>query len=208
MANQHVIALANELLLKADGSDLTQYIQESIEQMDAEFFECLKRETIKQDKRQEFDMIVHMHLEHRQNKVIHIASHGTFSPTNPLKSGVLLKQNDKDKLLAIDEWISQLKAAELIFLSGCDTGKTDLLENEEVFGSLSLFLTRKVGSLILSHWPISNVDETITDIVTDFYRYWIVNGMDKATALQQAIVRHKNHPNPYYWGGLFLSGGL
>jgi CHAT domain-containing protein len=145
-------------------------------------------------------------LQSVQHRVIHITSHGTFNPAKPTQSGIILKQDGIDVLVAADVWVSSLAGAELVFLSGCDTGKVSLLPNDEIFGPLGLFLTRNVGSLILSHWPVQTQDNTPIAIVTDFYRNWLKEGMSKAKALQQAILHQRNSPNPYFWGEFFLSG--
>lgn len=145
-------------------------------------------------------------LQSVQHRIIHITSHGTFNPAKPTQSGIILKQDGMDVLVAADVWVSSLVGAELVFLSGCDTGKVSLLPNDEIFGPLGLFLTRNVGSLILSHWPVQTQDTTPIAIVTDFYRNWLEEGMSKAKALQQAILQQRNSPNPYFWGGFFLSG--
>jgi tetratricopeptide (TPR) repeat protein len=140
--------------------------------------------------------------------ILHIASHGHFNFSDPMKSGLVLKKNGKDQLFFLDELFNNPISASLLFLSGCDTGRIRVLPNDEIIGIVSIFLSKGINSLILSHWPILSEKELTLMIIEMFYKLWQVEKKDKAIALQEAMLKNKRTKNPYDWAGYFLVGSI
>jgi CHAT domain-containing protein len=62
-----------------------------------------------------------------------------------------------------------------------------------------------VPSVLVSLWNVS--DRATTDLMVAFYQEWQGNGIGKAQALRQAMLRVKEeYPNPYYWAAFTLIG--
>jgi CHAT domain-containing protein len=139
---------------------------------------------------------------------VHIANHGRFDASTPLQSGLYLLQGGEEHLLPVDELYELGLAADLVFLSGCDTGRVSVQKNEEPIGLLAPLLGGKTRSAVLSFWPIPGGLELTGDLVAGFYRYWLAEGLPRAEALRRAMLDHSEHPNPYLWGGYGFYGAV
>lgn len=141
-------------------------------------------------------------------KIIHIANHGRFDASAPFQSGLYLRQGGVERVLLLDELYGLPLAADLIFLSGCDTGRVNVQKNEEPVGLLAPLLGGKVRTAVLSFWPIVGGMDLTVELVSGFYRYWKGDGLSKAEALRKSMLDHSDHPNPYLWGGYGLYGAI
>ena len=141
-----------------------------------------------------------------RSDIVHLINHGTFSNDKLNKSGMFLKESGKDVFINIDELFSHKLNAKFIFMSGCSTGEVHTLKGEEPLGIISYLHSNGTESAILSSWEIPSEIETTVDVVRDFYRYWIEEGLSKNIALQRAMVKNKKI-NPYDYGGFVLFGG-
>lgn len=135
-----------------------------------------------------------------QAGVIHIASHGRFQKNAPLLSGILLR----DGWLTIPQ-IYQLKLkADLITLSGCETGSHEISAGEELLGLMRAFLYAGAASLLVSLWRVS--DNSTAFFMKEFYTA-LSSGRRKMEAWQSALLRTKEKwPHPFYWGPFLLIG--
>lgn len=142
-----------------------------------------------------------------RSDMIHLINHGTFSNDKLNKSGMFLKKNGEDIFINIDELFGHKLSSEFIFMSGCSTGEVHTLKGEEPLGIISYLHSNGTKSAILSLWKILSQIETTVDVVRDFYRYWIEEGLSKNIALQRAMVDNKKI-NPYEYAGFVLFGGV
>lgn len=142
--------------------------------------------------------------------ICHIGCHGSFNPDLPLQSGLWLAQDGQDKLLALAsfEQPEQQIARQLLFLSGCDTGRSSAISGEETLGLGRMIQMQQTATAILSLWPVCANDPNIVVLITRFYDNWLHSDMPRAEALRQAMLSVKSI-NPYYWAcyGLFGYGG-
>ena len=138
--------------------------------------------------------------------IVHLINHGTFSSNKPNSSGMFLKEKDEDIFVDIDELFRYKLDIESIFMSGCSTGEVQPLKGEEPLGIISYLHSNGVKSAILSSWKIPSEIETTVDVVRDFYRYWVEDGLSKSVALQRAMIDNKKI-NPYEYAGFVLFGG-
>ncbi|MGE3557193.1 MAG: CHAT domain-containing protein [Candidatus Obscuribacterales bacterium] len=97
-------------------------------------------------------------------------------------------------------------SAELVFLSGCDTGKGKI-QREGVIGLTRSFLAAGASCVIATQWPIA--DEATTKLIGNFYRSLLNTRKPKkkAEALREMMLEgiHQGLP-PEKWAPFFLEG--
>ena len=133
---------------------------------------------------------------------MHLATHAFFESGLPLDSGVILV----DGVLSAREMITVEMHADLVVLSGCQTGMSDRLGGDEVAGLAQAFLFAGARSVLVTLWSVN--DPASAETVRGFYRR-LNEGEDKATALACAISDVRSMPgwsHPYYWGAFCLAG--
>jgi tetratricopeptide (TPR) repeat protein len=132
--------------------------------------------------------------------IFHLAAHGLFRPEAPLLSSIRLA----DRWLAVQDVYDLELRASLVTLSACETGLGHDAGGDDMVGLVRGFLYAGAGSLLVSLWMVD--DESMTKLVTDFYRQWLA-GAPKAAALRQAqLDLLASHEHPYYWAPLVLVG--
>jgi CHAT domain-containing protein/predicted negative regulator of RcsB-dependent stress response len=134
------------------------------------------------------------------SKFIHIATHGSFRPDNPMFSGIRLS----DGYLHLYELYHMQLSAELLTLSGCATGLNVIAGGDELLGLIRGLLYAGARSLLLSLWDVN--DHTTAQFMTSFYRR-IQQSDSKPEALAAAAKEiREHHPHPYYWAPFVLVG--
>lgn len=113
-------------------------------------------------------------------------------------------------LTALELGSLNLRDAELVVLSGCETSMGQVLNGEGVFGLRRAVSCAGAHSMISSMWPIAPYQSR--EIMTRFYRSWL-SGSTKAKALQDAMLGFKDSlyeergiAHPVDWGALVLIG--
>lgn len=175
-------------------------------------------------------------------RVLHIATHGDFvaDPAQPggitdqvspsLLSDPMLRsrlyfaaaQNTLDGkpwpadlsdgiLTAYQASMLNLRGTELVVLSACDTGRGKVQNGEGVFGLRRAFQEAGAESVLMSLWEVPSTETQ--QLLTGFYRHWLVDGMDKHQALLQAqrdereaVRKQYGRDLPYFWGAFILVG--
>ncbi len=132
--------------------------------------------------------------------LLHLACHGLFRTDSPLFSALRLG----------DGWLTVAEAAELelqaglVTLSACESGRSRVVEGDELLGLTRAFLGSGAASLIVSLWLVN--DASTARLMEEFYRC-LQAGQSKAAALraaQRALLATKSHP--YYWAPFVLVG--
>ncbi|GAK60189.1 tetratricopeptide repeat protein [Candidatus Vecturithrix granuli] len=138
--------------------------------------------------------------------IIHLAAHAEMNPINPLFSRLFLSDDPvNDGALDVHEvYLLDLKKAELVVLSACDTQLGKQSRGDDMIGLNRAFLYADAASILASLWSVD--DRATCDFMTIFYLY-LKQGKSKAEALQiaQQITRAK-YPQPYYWAAFVLTG--
>jgi CHAT domain-containing protein len=136
----------------------------------------------------------------KSSRIIHVATHGSFRPDNPMFSGIRLG----DGYLHLYELYRLRLSAELLTLSGCATGLNVIAAGDELLGLIRGALYAGARSLLLTLWEVN--DRSTTQFMTSFYRR-LAGSTTKAEALAEAAkeVRETN-PHPYYWAPFVLVG--
>jgi CHAT domain-containing protein len=107
--------------------------------------------------------------------------------------------------------LMDLRDAELVVLSACETAKGDIT-SEGVFGLQRAFKMAGVKTIIMSLWKVD--DSTTQLLMTEFYNNWIIKGLSKREAFKNAqnTVRYYKDEHgdciykdrPYYWAGFIM----
>lgn len=133
-------------------------------------------------------------------EVVHIASHGVFSPTNPMFSRIRLA----DSWVSVHDVYNLKLDASLVTLSACETGLNRVTAGDEIIGLARGFLYAGTSSLLLSLWAVH--DRSTVQLMRSFYRNFVA-GQGKAEALRRAQLEVKDeYAHPYYWAPFVLVG--
>jgi CHAT domain-containing protein/tetratricopeptide (TPR) repeat protein len=132
--------------------------------------------------------------------LIHIASHASFRPDNPMFSSIQLH----DTSLNFFDIYNLRTSASLITLSGCGTGLSSVVAGDELLGLVRGFLYAGATSVVISLWDVN--DRTTADLMKYFYGN-LAEGQSKSQSLRQAMSRlREEHPHPYHWAPFLLMG--
>lgn len=137
--------------------------------------------------------------------IIHLASHGQSRLDAPNFSYVRLADG---QLNAIDAFSLDLKACELVTLSGCETGLALSGGGDEQLGLGRAFLAAGATSLVMSLWPVE--DNATNELMQLFYQN-LLRGDSKVQALRaaQSSLLHSEkslYAHPYSWAAFRLVG--
>jgi len=140
-----------------------------------------------------------------QAGLAHFATHAYFAPGSPLDSGIVLA----DGVLTAREILERgLRAPEFLALSACQTGMAGSLGGDEMAGLSQALLYAGARSLLVSLWTVN--DPATAHLMAGFYQGWRKQGLDKATALREAMEATRNArpawAHTYYWGAFTLVG--
>jgi CHAT domain-containing protein len=146
--------------------------------------------------------------------LVHLATHGYAfgSDARARDSFVALAPDSvSDGLLTVgtllDDAGPRLRA-DLVVLSGCQTGLGAVRHAEGTVGLARAFLARGARSVLVSQWNVS--DEATALLMQRFYTHWLgAPAAGKAEALRRAqddVRRVRRYAHPRYWGGFQLVG--
>ncbi|MBN1790348.1 MAG: CHAT domain-containing protein [Bacteroidales bacterium] len=144
-------------------------------------------------------------------RILHISSHSIMNVQDPdLSCLVMATPHDtmEDGNLYSYE-ISQLKLkAQLVVLSGCNTGYGWLLQNEGLISIARSFLYTGIRTVAYTLWPLA--DKAGADLISSFYRALRSRlPLDKAMRKTKLSYLEKADPvmaHPYYWSGYIVAG--
>jgi CHAT domain-containing protein len=93
---------------------------------------------------------------------------------------------------------------ELITLSGCGTGLSEIAAGDELLGLTRGLLTAGAQSLLVTLWDVH--DQTTANFMRLFYLH-SADTKDKAAALRNSMLELRQHVrHPYYWAPFILIG--
>jgi CHAT domain-containing protein len=115
--------------------------------------------------------------------ILHFAAHTELNEEDPLSSAILLAKEGKDdgKLEVREIFTMDLKA-NLVVLSGCETGLGKLSRGDELVGLTRAFIYAGTPSVVASLWKVD--DSSTAQLMAEFYRN--LKTMTKVEALRQA----------------------
>jgi len=143
-------------------------------------------------------------------RVLHFAVHGVHEP-QPLRSHLALSSYDSEgnslsgRLFAYELYDFDL-AADLVVLSGCETGAGTQVRGEgRVSGLVRGFFYAGAQRVLASLWPVP--DAGTAKLMSHFYQGLLEEELSPARALQEAQseLRAQGEP-PRIWAGFVLQG--
>ena len=145
-------------------------------------------------------------------RILHFATHGLVNPQHPSLSGLLLSTVDErghfqNGLLQLPDIYGLRLNADLVVLSGCQTGLGEDLSGEGLVGLTQGFLYAGSKSVVVSLWKVE--DNTAATLMTGFYQAMLKEGAPPAFALRQAklkMYRQTSLQAPYYWSAFVIQG--
>ena len=141
--------------------------------------------------------------------LIHIAAHGIYEDHDPMSSHMLLASasggTEAGWLRARD--LQQMNLhAELVVLSGCETGEGSFKDGEGVVGMSWAVLAAGAHATLASTWRVEA--SSTTQMMLAFHQN-LRNGVSKAEALRHAelsVLHNEKYAHPFYWASFVLMG--
>jgi CHAT domain-containing protein len=132
--------------------------------------------------------------------IIHIASHGGFDVSNPHCSGLRLE----DGPLTVGYLQEMSLAADLVVLSGCETGRAALRGCDDLVGFTQAVLQAGARSALVTLWRVE--DRTTAVFMKTFHRR-LIDQVARDESLRLAMILQKeSFPHPTYWAPFVLVG--
>jgi tetratricopeptide (TPR) repeat protein len=141
-------------------------------------------------------------LQAQPRQILHIAAHGEHRLDLPDLSYIQLA----DGQLYTDDLLQHDLSYELVTLSACETGRTNVAAGDEPIGLGRGFLYAGAGALITSLWRVA--DNWAVALMEHLYRE-LATGASKAAALrnaQRTICTEQPDLHPAFWGAFQLVG--
>jgi CHAT domain-containing protein len=158
--------------------------------------------------------------------VVHVATHGFFvadecssgqsDVASPLRlSGLAFAAGSLDPgdaiLLAEEVAALDLRAAQWVVLSGCDTGIGQIEVDEGILGLRRAFRIAGAGTLVMSLWPVE--DRSAETFMAALYDARLNAGRSTSAAMRAAYRealaaarRQHGEAHPLYWAAFIASG--
>jgi CHAT domain-containing protein len=150
----------------------------------------------------------------RARGIVHVATHGELNERNPASSRVDLFPTsnggaDDDGRLEAHELLDQQLAADLVFLSGCETAAGASINpyqgGEEYSALAQLLLNSRIRNVIATMWKID--DDAAALFAERFYRHLERAAPAAALSAAQRDLSHSaRYSHPAFWAGYQLSG--
>jgi CHAT domain-containing protein len=153
-----------------------------------------------------------MSSEIAQFRVVHFATHGLLDNEHPELSGLVLSMVDergnfKNGFLKLQDIYNLKLQADLVVLSGCETGLGKTITGEGLIGLTRGFMYAGTPRVISSLWKVDDV--ATSELIKHFYIALEEDKMAPAAALrsaQVALLQKKRWSSPYYWAAFLLQG--
>lgn len=121
---------------------------------------------------------------------------------------MLAGDKDNDGVLQLHEIFGlNLKHANLVTLSACETALCKIQGGEDWAGMSRGFIYAGTPSILATLWSVE--DKSTSILIKNFYENWLQKGMSKPAALRQAQFDLKSIPqysHPYYWAPFVTIG--
>jgi CHAT domain-containing protein len=145
-------------------------------------------------------------------RYLHFATHGLLDSERPGLSALALSMVDetgepKDGFLRANDVYNLKLPAELVTLSGCQTGLGKAVNGEGLVGLTRGFMYAGAARVVVSLWNVN--DQATSELMARFYRRMLKGNQRPAAALRMAQVemwRQMRWRAPYYWATFVLQG--
>lgn len=151
-------------------------------------------------------------LEQENRQIIHYATHGIASTTDPGVSSLVLSLFDPegqpiDGFIRLNDIKKMKLNADLVVLSACETAVGRVVEDEGVLGLARAFIYAGAPRLLVSQWSVD--DEATAALMASFYEGLVEDRLGPGEALRRAqleVASQKKWAAPYYWAAFQLIG--
>jgi CHAT domain-containing protein len=138
--------------------------------------------------------------------------HGYLNPRQPELSGIVLSLVNKngepeDGYLSVPEILSLNLPAELVVLSGCETGLCKNVVGDGITGLSRAFMRAGAPRVVASLWSVR--DDATAELIGRFYEGMFKWKLRPAAALREAqlsILRDPGWRSPRYWAAFVFTG--
>ncbi|AFY82458.1 CHAT domain-containing tetratricopeptide repeat protein [Oscillatoria acuminata] len=147
-----------------------------------------------------------------QYQMVHFATHGFVSSSNPELSGVVLSLVDEqgngvDGFLRLHDIFNLQLNAQVVVLSACQTGLGDSIRGEGLVGLTRGFMYAGTPRLVVSLWNVD--DQATAELMSSFYGKLLSQQITPAQALREAQLEmwaSEDRNSPYFWAAFTLQG--
>lgn len=148
-----------------------------------------------------------------QYRIVHFATHGLLNSTHPGLSGLILSLVDREGheqngFLPAFEIFNLKLPAELVVLSGCQTGLGREVKGEGLLSLTRGFMYAGAARVVVSLWEVN--DQSTAELMKSLYRGILgAERMSPAAALRAAQIsvwKTQRWHSPYYWAAFTLQG--
>lgn len=145
-------------------------------------------------------------------RILHFATHGVLDIEEPALSGLVLSGVTgtglpRSRFLLTQDIVSLDLKADLVVLSGCDTGIGRAVRAEGLLSLSRAFFYAGAEQVVSTLWQVP--DRATAELMGHFYREMLQNQKPVATALrlaQLAVMNDRRWSRPYYWAAFTLQG--
>lgn len=126
-------------------------------------------------------------------RILHLACHGYFDTHDALSSGILATDDDeggRPAVLSARDLLEMDFHSELVALSACQSGLSDVTPGDELMGLNRALLVAGTRSVLGSLWRVNDLSTSF--LMRFFYEGWVTDGLSKAQALNGAQRRLMN----------------
>ena len=139
--------------------------------------------------------------------LLHLTAHGVFQDRSPMNSYLVLAKAGKPEagVLEAREMMDLNLHADMVVLSGCETGRGNTDGSEGMIGMAWALFVAGSPSTVASQWKVES--ESTTQLMLGFHRN--LKRSTKAKALQLAaldVMKNPGYRHPFYWSGFVLMG--
>lgn len=145
-----------------------------------------------------------------ESQIIHLITHAYQDRSGENKSYIALydRKSERIKKYGIFDFETTDGSADLVVLSGCETGTGKYEAGLGIQSFAKLFISKGNKSVLSTLWKVN--DRSTSMIMEGFYKY-LNDGMSKDISLQKAKQDYLSlvdpeYKDPYYWAGLVLTG--
>jgi len=147
----------------------------------------------------------------KNNRYIHIATHGLINEKKPALSGLIFSQTEdttsaEDGILYSGETYNLSLNSDLVVLSSCESGIGLMVKGEGIMALTRGFLYSGASNILFSLWKVN--DKPTSELMVKFYKN-MFDQKDYASALRLAklsMIKNKNTAFPKNWSSFVLVG--
>ncbi|MEW6734781.1 MAG: tetratricopeptide repeat protein [Acidobacteriota bacterium] len=145
--------------------------------------------------------------------LIHFATHALINNTHPELSGVVLSlvdQNgiEQDGFLRLHDIFNLKLQADLVVLSGCQTGLGKQVKGEGLVGLSRGFMYAGASRVMVSLWDVN--DTATAELMQRFYKNMLgkfkLRPVAALRAAQLSMLKEKLWQSPFYWAAFTVQG--